>query len=431
MASTKIEDSLVASYNDSQLAALKDIKSGALEEFKSNGLPPHKTEEYKFTHFSKALEKNFSTVQTTAEKLTVDDIQSRIIDPSASVNLIFVNGQFLADLSKIEDLPSGLILKDLEQALQDNEEEVKKHFGQYADYKVDGFTALNTALASNGVFLSLDKNVVFDSPIYIYYFNDGRNNEGYSFPRNLVVAKSGSQVTFIEKAITVGEQNSFFNPLSEIVVEPNAHVHHVKIQNDGSNSYEVCQTQVQQSSDSTYSSYVISLDGAMIRNNLNIVSNGQNCESNMYGLYLLDGETHVDNHTTVDHKEPNSNSNELYKGIMDDKSRGVFNGKIYVRQEAQKTNAFQSNNNILLSDNATINTKPQLEIWADDVKCSHGCTTGQLDEEAVFYLQARGIDKVKAKAMLLYAFAHDIVEKIPVEIIRDRLDNFIFERLEN
>ena len=431
MASSNIENSLASIYNDSQLSALKQIKSEALEEFKSNGLPPFKTEEYKFTPLGKVLEKNFSSVSTASSNFTKEEIFSKIIDPEAAINLIFVNGQHRPELSSIGDLPEGIILKDLEQALSDNEDEVKNHFGKYADYKMDAFTALNTALASNGVFLLSEKNVVFDSPIYIYYFNDGTTNEGYSFPRNLVVAKAGSQVTFIEKAITIGDNNSFFNPLSEIVVEPNANVHHVKIQNDGPNSFEVCQTQVQQASDSTYSSYVISLDGAMIRNNLNIASEGQNCESNMYGLYLLDGETHVDNHTTVDHIQPNSYSNELYKGIMDDKSRGVFNGKIYVRQEAQKTNAFQSNNNILLSDNATINTKPQLEIWADDVKCSHGCTTGQLDEEAVFYLQARGIEKIKAKAMLLYAFAHDIVEKIPVEIIRDRLDNFIFERLEN
>ncbi len=431
MASTQIENSLVAIYNDSQLSALKDIKSEALKAFKTIGLPPLKTEEYKFTPVTKVLDKNFGELKSTSHQFSKKDITERIIDPQATINFIFVNGRFEKNLSDLNDLPEGVVLKDLEQALQDNPDEVKKHFGKYADYNVDPFTALNTALASNGIFLSLEKNVVVETPIYIYYFNDATSTEGHSFPRNLIVAKQGSQVTFVEKAITIGENNSFFNPLSEIVVEENAHVHHVKIQNDNTKSYEVCNTQVHQVSNSNYSSYVISLNGALIRNNLNIVSDGQNCESNMYGLYLLDGETHVDNHTTVDHRQPNSNSNELYKGIMDDSSRGVFNGKIYVRQAAQKTNAFQSNNNILLSDNATINTKPQLEIWADDVKCSHGCTTGQLDEDAVFYLQARGIDKVKAKAMLLYAFAHDLVEKIPVQIIRDRLDNFIFERLEN
>ena len=225
------------------------------------------------------------------------------------------------------------------------------------------------------------------------------------------------------------EHKTLKNQVDEIILGENAQGSLYKIQDDCETSYAVGETKVYQPNNSRFSAITITLNGAVIRNNLNIDVDGEGCEANMYGLYLTKGKTHVDNQTEVDHIKPNSYSNELYKGIMDENSKGVFNGKIYVRREAQKTNAFQSNNNVLLSDTATVNTKPQLEIWADDVKCSHGCTIGQLDEEAVFYLRSRGIEEDSARAMILRAFAREVLEKIEYQGLKEYVENEITKRL--
>jgi Fe-S cluster assembly protein SufD len=250
-----------------------------------------------------------------------------------------------------------------------------------------------------------------------------------SYPRNLFIAGKNTQASIVERYLNLGQEPSFVNSVTEAVVYENAILNYYLIEREGDNSYHVATTQVNQVEKSFVNCYAVSLSGAMVRNNLNLVLDAEHCESNMYGIYLLNGKTHVDNHTVVDHRKPNSVSNELYKGIMDDNSTGVFNGKIFVRQYAQKTNAFQSNKNIVMSNNASINTKPQLEIWADDVKCSHGCTTGQLNAEQIFYLQSRGISEQRAKAILLYAFVNDIVSKISLENIRENIQKTITERL--
>jgi Fe-S cluster assembly protein SufD len=229
--------------------------------------------------------------------------------------------------------------------------------------------------------------------------------------------------------LSKGNQPSFTNIVTEIVVQENATVTYTKVQNESDQAYIIGTTQVYQARDSKFSATTVSLSAALIRNNLNIVLDAENCEANLFGLYMLNGSQHVDNHTLVDHAKPRSYSNELYKGIMDGKSTGVFNGKIYVRQDAQKTNAFQSNKNILLSKDASMNTKPQLEIFADDVKCSHGATTGQLDEDMLFYLRSRGIGTNEAKALLMYAFATDIINQIPLEAVRLYVERAIANRL--
>lgn len=282
----------------------------------------------------------------------------------------------------------------------------------------------------NGAFIEVADKVVVDKPIVLYFVGDSSAAKLSYQIRNLVVAGKFAEATVIEKFDTIGDNESFTNVVNEFSVDRNANVRYFKIENDSDQAYHVSNTHASQEGSSTFTANTIALNGAMVRNNLNIRLDGEGCESHMNGLYVLKGKTHVDNHTVVDHVKPNSYSNELYKGIMDDKSRGVFNGKIFVRQDAQKTNAFQSNKNVLLSDNATINTKPQLEIWADDVKCSHGCTTGQLDQDALFYLQARGIQKDKARAILLKAFASDVLENIDNEAIKDYLEAIITERLE-
>lgn len=422
-----LEEALIGNFTESNLPLLQNIKKEAKSDFIRKGLPKFREEEYKFTPITKTLEKNFTfDGKVVGDKIDNTTFNDLLIDNNDSIRLVFVNGVFSKEHSKIQDT-KGLIIKDMKTASIENKEEVLNHFGKLHDE--DAFTSLNTALTQDGCYIEVLKNHVIETPVYLYYINAASTVEAYSFPRNLFIAQASSEVTVIEKTITIGSNNAFLNSLNEIFVRDNAKLNHIKIQNDVDNAYEVTQSKVYQEDNSNYSAFTVTLSGGMIRNNLNIISDGQNCESNMYGLYLLNGKTHVDNHTSVDHKQPNSNSNELYKGVLDDKSKGVFNGKIYVRQEAQKTNAFQSNNNILLSDSAILNTKPQLEIWADDVKCSHGCTSGQLNEEAIFYLQARGIAKEKAIGMLLYAFANDVVNKIPVDVLKKYLDDRVSQRL--
>jgi Fe-S cluster assembly protein SufD len=249
-----------------------------------------------------------------------------------------------------------------------------------------------------------------------------------SVNRNLIVVGKSSELTVLEKFDSTGSAN-FSNSVTEAVVAENAGFNLYSIQNDNGPRYQFGLTQIYQSNFSRVNTYTFTLSGKLVRNNLQFVLDGEGIESHMYGLYLLANDTLADNHTVVDHRKPNSFSNEMYKGVMDGSSKGVFNGKIYVRPNAQKTNAFQANRNILLTDKATVNTKPQLEIWADDVKCSHGCTTGQLDEEALFYLQARGVSKETAQAMMLYAFAGEVLDNVKHPVIKEYLDNVISERL--
>ncbi|TRX52428.1 Fe-S cluster assembly protein SufD [Fulvivirga sp. M361] len=401
----------------------------ALETLKTQGFPDTRNEEYKYTNITKALEKKFSfQEEPTTLSLKKEEIEDRFIKGLDAHRLVFINGEFSRDYSDFSE-DAGLEIIDLPTAIRSGHEALTAHFGKYADYGKDAFIALNTSLAKNGTFIQVSANKVIDRPICIYYINDTSSNQTYNYARNLILGGENSQATILEVHSDLGAHESFSNVVSEIVVKQRARISHFILQSEQEKGYHVGTTQVVQEKDSYFANYAFTTSGEMIRNNLNIDLIAERCETHMYGLYLLNGKAHVDNHTTVDHQQPNSFSNELYKGIIEDRSRGVFNGKIYVRQAAQKTNAFQSNKNILLSDTAVVNTKPQLEIWADDVKCSHGCTTGQLDEDAMFYLRARGLSKDSARALLLYAFATEVVENVTIQPVKDYLESVISTRL--
>lgn len=417
-----------ASLNGEATSSLHSIRKQGIKAFDKIGLPSSKHEEYKFTNLGKILEKKFEWIAPhhSTDKIDIDTLSAFQIPNLDAYRIVFVNGVYSEKLSAHEN--AQVTITELQKATESHQELFEKHFSQHAAYKDDAFAALNTAFTKNGTFIKVDKNVVVDKPIVVYNLSDASANESVSYPRNLILAGTSSQVSVVEIFGTVGSHNSLVNTVTEIVLEENAVVDYYKIGNDSEQAYHVGLTQVYQSNNSTFTANTIAFGGGMIRNNLQIKIDGEGCNANMYGLYLLDGKSHVDNHTIADHLKPNSVSNELYKGILDDQSKGVFNGKVFVRQEAQKTNAFQSNKNLLLTDDATINTKPQLEIWADDVKCSHGCTTGQLDLEALFYLQARGIDRDKAKAMLLYAFAIDVLENVKIGALKEHLDHIIAKR---
>jgi Fe-S cluster assembly protein SufD len=408
--------------------SLRQQREEAVNAFVKLGLPAAKHEEFKHTPVKRLLEKSFDFTLANPET-KVDNINDFVIPGLEANVIVFLNGQFSKELSTITSPASEVSILNLAEAVEKKSEIVLAHLSKYIDLKTDTFANWNTAVWTNGLFVHVPANTIVGTPIVMYHIHDTSKGQVISNNRNLIVVDENSSVTVLEKFDSIGNASHFSNSVTEGVVARNAELNLYSIQNDSGNRYQYGLTQIYQTDSSRVNTFTFSLNGKLIRNNLQLSLDGENIESHMYGLYLLGGDTLADNHTVVDHRKPNSFSNELYKGIMDGNSKGVFNGKIYVRPQAQKTNAFQSNKNILLTDNAGVNTKPQLEIWADDVKCSHGCTSGQLDEEALFYLQSRGISKETAQAMMLYAFAGELLDNVKHPVIKEYIDKVISERL--
>lgn len=407
-------------------SSVNELRNNAIEEFKKLGLPAHKSEEYKYTPITRALEKNFNfSLVNPVGKIENAEYQIHGLDANI---LVFINGLFSPEHSTIISPESELTISTLDEAII-KKPELKKHLSKHIDINADALSAWNEASWSNGAFIEVPDKTIVEKPVFIYNFIDASEGQVISVSHNLFLVGKSSEVTVLEKFDSKGTAAHFSNIVTEAVVAENAGFTFYSIQNDNGNHYQYNLKRIHQESNSRVNTFTFTLDGKMVRNNLELTLNGEGIDSYMYGLYLLKGDTLADNHTVVDHKMPNSYSNELYKGIMDGNSKGVFNGKVYVRPQAQKTNAFQANRNILLTNTATVNTKPQLEIWADDVKCSHGCTSGQLDEEALFYLQSRGIKKETARAMMLYAFVGELLQQIKHPVIKDYLDNLVSERL--
>jgi Fe-S cluster assembly protein SufD len=412
-------------------SVLTPVEQSAYDAFNVLGVPTVKHEEWKYTRIGSLFNKEFSfAAGEIAGSLTLKELDAvRLPGYEAANEIVLVNGIFSPALSTIRS--SSLEIVSLEEAARSEWSGlVSQHLGHSNRYVKDGIHALNSAFLQEGIFIHIKKGKVVEDPVYLYQITDARSGNSLSQPRTLIYIAEAAQVDFVETYATLGLSESFTNEVTEIVVEKEAIVEYYKIQNDAPSSNQVNTTHFRQIGKSHVHTVTISLNGGIIRNNLNIALEAEHCETNLHGLYFLRGKTHVDNHTVVDNVKPNCLSHELYKGVIDDSATAVFNGKIYVQPDAQKTNAFQSNKNILLSENATVNTKPQLEIFADDVKCSHGCTVGQLDEEALFYLRSRGITEQKAKSLLVHAFAIDILEHIKLLPLRQHVDKLISERLE-
>jgi len=398
------------------------IRQDAISNFNAMGFPIKKHEEWKYTNLSPIFKHNFKQAfELTGSTLSKEDIENFIIKSSGINLLVFVNGQFDKSLSSIVTDIEKAFIGSFSEAKNKFGKIIEDHFAKYADYKTHSLVALNTAFAKDGAFVYVKKDGEVKEPVHILNISDARNENYFLQPRNLIIVDEGASVNVIEDYYTIGGKHSFTNVVTEIFCGKNSRVEHYKIQNDGDNSYHIGTSQVLQEKDSRFSNTTVSWGGSVTRNDLNSVFNDTNTECHFFGLYLLTGKQHVDNHTLADHKMPHCYSNELYKGILDDRSTGVFNGKIMVREDAQKTNAYQSNNNILLSDDATIYSKPQLEIFADDVKCSHGATSGQLSEEEMFYLRSRGIGEDQARTILLHAYARDVIDSVKVGELKDIL----------
>jgi Fe-S cluster assembly protein SufD len=415
---------------DDKDSSLHAIRENAFKDFSKMGVPGSKHEEWKYTRVSGLFNKEYelpgSGLKTSFNAEELDAV--RLPGYENASELFFVNGLFSFSLSTIRS--NALLVLPLEEAAQHEYKEiVSKYFGDSRKYLKDGINALNTAFLLGAVFIHVKKDQEFH-PVYIYNITDARAANIFSQPRSLLYIGESAAVQLVETYATIGINESFTNQVVEIIVETNALLEYYKIQNDAPHTNQVSSTHIRQVGKSYTHTVTISLGGNMVRNNLNVVLDAEYCEAHLYGLYLQKGQTHVDNHTVVDNVKPNCFSNELYKGIMDGKATAVFNGKIFVQPHAQKTNAYQSNRNILLSDTASVNAKPQLEIFADDVKCSHGCTVGRLNEEGLFYLQSRGIPEKIARSLLLHAFAIDVLEHIKPLAIRDYVDKMISKRLE-
>lgn len=397
-----------------QLASATKLRRAAIDAFNTVGLPTRKNEEYKYAPADKLFAEEIRLAWGTA---TVD--VKKLQAPELSSNkIVLINGVFSKEHSSFKNNSDKTIVTSLINAFEKHSHITEKHFAKYADINGDAFISLNTAFFTDGLFVYVPEGVVEETPYHVInIITTGSVN--FISPRHLIVIEKNASAKFIETTITLDtESSAVINTVSEIFVGENARGEYYKLQNFSDHEKQVNNTLVYQSKASYFNTNTITLNATWLRNNLNIVLDAEYCETHLNGLFVTKDNQLIDNHTLVDHRKPNCNSNQLYKGILNDKSTGVFNGKIYVRKDAQKTNAYQSSKNILLSDNATINTKPQLEIYADDVKCSHGSSTGHIDPEALFYLQSRGLSVDSAKKLLMFAFAGDVIEKIELSVFK-------------
>jgi Fe-S cluster assembly protein SufD len=410
-----------------RMPAITGIRENAANAFQKLGIPTQKHEEWKYTNLS-AILKTPLRIAHPEEPQVLDAKYASQFVANNSVVVVIENGRINNGASGLNNLPEGVMIGSLEKLSEDVR--VKAHLGKHADIENESFVALNTALLRDGVAILVDANVNAGRIINLVFVATSAEAMAIQ-SRILVVAGESSSCTIIEQHVTSGNALPHFNNVvAETVCGRNAKLEYVKLQDTDDRAMQINFHQAVMERDSRFHITTLTLNGALVRNNLHIRLNDQNCEAHLNGLYVINGNQLVDNHTLVDHAFPNCYSNELYKGIIDDKGQGVFNGKIFVRRDAQKTNAYQSNKNILLSNDASMNTKPQLEIYADDVKCSHGATTGQLDDEALFYLRSRGIGEQSARALLNHAFAADVIEQINNENIRSDMLNRLDRKLE-
>ncbi len=404
------------------------LRKEAVDAFEQNGIPTRKHEEWKYTNLNFVRKTEFELPdKSDADNFEEKKISDYLYEGLETNLLVFVNGYFSEKHSKIQPEEKGISIRNLASAIEDGDKLVEEYLGQNKDYHMNPFAAMNTAMAADGAFVNISNGALIEKPIQLLFITDTRKQSVLSQPRNLFIVGENAQMRLIWSHHTIGENPSLNNKVTEMILRQGANVEAYIYQEDFENSHNIGDTKLIQEKDSTFSSVTISLSGAFHRNNMSAVLNGEGAHAGFYGFFYGEDNNLTDNHILVDHAVPNCTSDELYKNILNDTSHGIFNGKILVRQDAQKTDAFQTNRNILLTDSATVNTKPQLEIYADDVKCSHGATSGTLDKTSLFYLRSRGLDKEQAKALLLNAFAQEIVNKIKIEPLR----NYIAKQVEN
>jgi len=406
-----------------------DQRRAALDSFQQNGFPALRQENWKYTDVRSITKRNFILTEKGNGSVPKNQINSIRFNELDCHELIFINGHFSSKNSRIGNLPDGVILESLVIACDIHPDMLQKHLGNNANYTIGAFTALNTAFLHDGAMVYIPDDTVLEKPICIFYLSTETKHSFITHPRNLLILGRNAQATVIESYTGIENADYFTNSVTEAVIRAGAKLEHYKIQQESEQSYHIGNFMAQQEKDSRLESHSVSLGGKLVRNDItsNLAQPGASVTLN--GLYMARHRQHVDNHTLINHLEPHTKSEEYYRGVLDDHARGVFNGKVIVHENAQKTDAQQSNANLLLSDNAEADTKPELEIYADDVKCSHGATVGQLDKQMLFYLRSRAIEEDKARSLLTYAFAEDVINRIKFVPIRKRLEDLVIGRL--
>jgi Fe-S cluster assembly protein SufD len=406
------------------------LRRAALARFEELGFPATTDEEWRFTNVSPIARINFlPATAPEAGDVTMEQIDQFLFHGHAGHRLVFLNGHFAPELSDPGTLPAGVVVDSLAAAIELHPDLVTRHLSRHARVDENGFTALNAAFMQDGAFLNVPDNTDLPEAVHLLFVALPGSEPLLSVPRNLFVVGRNSRAAIVESYVALGSGVSLTNVVSELVVGENATVEHDRLQMEDVKAYHVGTTTMYQLGNSTVTSNSISLGGAIVRNTVTAVLDAPGSTCTLNGLSLATGSQVIDNHTAIDHAKPHCQSHELYKSILDGMSRGVFNGKIFVRKDAQKTDAKQTNQTLLLSDDATIDTKPQLEIFADDVKCTHGATVGRLAAEQLFYLRARGIDEIAARDILTFAFAADVIGRVHVDPLREQLDTLLHTRL--
>ena len=407
---------------------LHDLRTSAIKNFENKGFPTKKDEAWKYTSLNAILKRDFTVFPKSEPTIEFKDVKNYFLHEIDTYKVVFIDGVFASNLSSTTHDGIDVCLMSSALTKPKYKMVIDAYFNQIAS-KDETLTSLNTAFANEGAYINIPKSKVADKPIEIMYFSTGSEAALLVQPRNLVIVGENSHVQIIERHQCLNENAVLTNSVTEIFAQKRAIVDYYKIQNDKLEANLIDNTYVSQKQESHVSVQTFSFGGNLTRNNLNFYHFGERLTSTLNGITIIGDKQHVDHYTLVHHAQPNCESFQDYKGIFSDRSTGVFNGKVYVEKEAQKTNAFQKSNNILLSDKATINAKPQLEIFADDVKCSHGCTVGQLDESALFYMQQRGIPKKEAKALLMYAFSNAVIESIKIPELKNRITTIIANKL--
>ncbi len=408
---------------------LEPVRRAARERFARTGFPSPRDEEWRFTPIGPIAQGTWRPAPAGARGLTREQLAPFLFGRDDWCTLVFVNGVYAEGLSRTA-LPPGVRAGSLAEALRADGALLEPHLARHAPIEGSPFTALNTAFLGDGGVVHVGAGAELTAPIHLLFVTTAEAGGAVVHPRNLLVIERGARAAIIESYVTLAPGQSYWtNPVTEVSVAPGAWVEHTRIQRESERAYHVGLTHVDQYRDSHYRSFTLAMGGALARHNLHVRLNDENIETLMYGLYLTRGEQVADNHTAIYHDQPNCRSWEVYKGILDGRSRAVFNGKVFVKPEAQKTDAKQTNRNLLLSDGAKVDTKPQLEIFADDVKCTHGATVGRLDELARFYARSRGIPAPAADRLLTYAFAAEVIDEVALTPVREELDRLVRERL--
>lgn len=429
---------LIAERQERDPVWLRQLREDAWQRFYANGFPTTHDEDWRFTNLAALAKTPFQRAVNGSVAVTPEEIENFRVS-GAGCRLVFVNGHFAPQLSDVCDLPTTLEICPLEQAIAKAMEGstpegcapdgIEQHLGRYADLRRDVFTALNTALWDDGAYLRIHRGAVIEQPIHLLYVSAGAGAAIMTHPRTLVVAEPNSHAAVIEDYVSIGDEAAFSNAVTELVAGQDSVISHFLIERENLAAFNVSTLRLELARGTNVSSHSILLGGGLVRNNVHPVLNGEGAECLINGLFVGAGRQHLDNYMLVEHAQPQCSSRQFYNGILDDRARGVFHGRIVVHKDAQKTDAKQTNRNLLLSDDARIDTKPQLEIYADDVKCTHGATIGQIEEEQLFYLRSRGIEETSARNLLLYAFAAECLDRMPEAPAREFVAELIRVRL--